>query len=113
MFRTQADARLAAVRTNAHSTCMALQIEWSASKTRGNLRKHGVSFAEAATVFADPLSLTVPEPVHSIGEYRFATIGRSSLGRTLVVVHADRGDNIRIVSSRLATRRERSQYEEG
>jgi len=91
---------------------MALVFEWDNRKARQNLGKHGVSFEEAATVFGDPLSLTITDPVHSDHEERFIIIGESIQGRLLVVVHTERGDNIRIISVRVATPRERSAYEE-
>jgi uncharacterized DUF497 family protein len=86
--------------------------EWDPQKGRENERKHGVSFPEAATVFGDPLSVTVPDPDHSIGEARFLTMGMSHQQRLLVVAHADRGDVIRLISARAATRSERTAYEE-
>ncbi len=92
---------------------MALIFEWDPGKARANLRKHGVSFEEAATVFGDPLSLTIPDPVQVTGEERFIIVGRSFRGRTLVVVHTERGAQIRIISARRATRHEREQYEGG
>jgi uncharacterized protein len=85
---------------------------WDAKKARSNVLKHGVTFEEAATVFPDTLSVTVDDPSHSTEESRFVTIGRSKRGRTLVVVHSELGDAIRIISARLATRRERRDYEE-
>jgi uncharacterized DUF497 family protein len=86
--------------------------EWDVPKARSNLRKHGVDFEEAATVFADLLSLTIDDPLHSKPEEeRHVTIGRSVRQRTLVVVHSDRGDRIRIISARVATRNERVTYE--
>ena len=87
--------------------------EWDEAKARSNLTKHGVAFEEAATVFGDPLSLTVPDPLHSVGEDRFVTIGVSSGFNTLVVVHADRQDRVRIISARRATRVEVKNYETG
>ena len=92
---------------------MSTYFSWDSRKAAANLRKHGVSFAEAATAFADPLSMTVPDPDHSTAEQRFVLIGLSRLGRLLVVAHADRGDEIRIISARSATRPERVNYEEG
>lgn len=71
-----------------------------------------VRFAEAATVFSDPLSLTIPDPAHSESEQRFILLGRSTGGKMLVVVHTGRGDNLRIISARRASRRERKSYEE-
>jgi uncharacterized DUF497 family protein len=92
---------------------MALAFEWDTNKARGNLAKHGVSFEESSTVFGDPRSLTIPDPVHSQAEERFVTIGSSHRGKLLVVVHTERGENIRIISARVASRRERQNYEEG
>jgi len=93
---------------------MALRFSWDPRKAASNLRKHGVSFEDAVTAFGDPLSLTIPDPVHSESQDRFVLLGLSSNSRLLVVVHAERGDDdIRIISARLATRRERNQYEEG
>jgi len=91
---------------------MALEFEWNAAKARSNLAKHGISFEEAATVFADALSFTIPDPDHSLLEARFVTMGRALAGKLLVVVHTERGDNIRIISARRASRRERKSYEE-
>jgi uncharacterized DUF497 family protein len=88
-------------------------VEWDPVKARQNLRKHKVSFEEAATVFHDTLSLTIDDPLHSEDEDRFVIIGESLQRRTLVVVHTDRGDKIRLISARLATARERRAYEEG
>jgi len=89
-----------------------LTFEWDANKAGLNLAKHSVGFEEAATVFSDPVSITIPDPVHSQIEVRFVILGRSHHGRLLVVVHTERGDNIRIISARLASRHERKQYEE-
>jgi uncharacterized DUF497 family protein len=86
---------------------------WDVEKARSNVRKHGVTFQEAASVFRDTLSVTIGDPLHSTEENRFVTIGQSDRGRTLVVVHLDLGDVIRIISARLATRGERRKYEEG
>ena len=92
---------------------MALQFEWDSKKAQVNKRKHGITFEEASTVFGDPLSMTIPDPAHSIGEDRFITIGTSANGKLIVVVHTDRDDIIRIISARGATRSERRQYEQG
>lgn len=91
---------------------MALTFEWDRKKAAQNIKKHAVPFEEAATVFGDPLSLTIDDPLHSDQEDRFVTIGLSLSNRTLVVVHTDREDHIRIISSRLATARERKAHEE-
>lgn len=90
-----------------------MPFEWNAQKAATNLRKHGVSFEEAASVFFDPLSETGDDPDHSVDERRFVTFGVSSSGRLLVVAHADRDDVIRIISARPATRADRKIYEEG
>jgi hypothetical protein len=94
------------------STFSMLTFEWDANKARANLAKHTVSFPEATTVFGDPVSVTIPDPAHSQTEYRFIILGRSHSGRILVVVHTERGDNIRVISARPASRRERKQYEQ-
>jgi hypothetical protein len=86
---------------------------WHPKKARSNLRKHGVSFEEAASVFRDTLSVTIADPLYSGEEDRFVTIGQSARNRTSVVVHLDVENEIRIISARTATPRERSNYEEG
>ncbi|MCL5257409.1 MAG: BrnT family toxin [Chloroflexi bacterium] len=92
---------------------MGLIFEWDNRKAKSNEEKHGISFPEGASVFRDALSLTIADPFHSEIEGRFITVGRSVNDRLLVVVHSERGDNIRIISARLATRQERVNYEEG
>lgn len=89
-----------------------LQFIWDREKAAANLRKHGVDFAEAATAFGDPLSITIPDPDHSAKEERWLLVGQSEAGRLLVVAHTDRGDEIRVINARPATRRERQTYEE-
>ncbi len=91
---------------------MKVNVEWDPTKARINRRKHGVTFEEAATVFTDLLSSAIPDPLHSEDEERFIIIGQSIRQRLLVVVHADRGDNIRIISARVANAHERKTYEE-
>lgn len=91
---------------------MNLIITWNPQKARSNRRKHGVSFEEATSVFYDPLSITIDDPLHSNDEERFI-IGISTQRRVLVVAHTDEGDIIRIISARLAEPYEREQYEEG
>lgn len=91
---------------------MGLEFEWDPHKAAANLGKHGVAFEEAVTAFADPHSITIPDPDHSMGEDRFVLIGRSAVQRLLVVVHLERGERIRLISARLAARRERRSYEE-
>jgi len=91
-----------------------MRFEWDREKARTNLQKHAVSFAEAATVFRDTLSMTGADPDHSTLETRLITFGLSSSGRLLAVCHADVEDKaIRIISARLATKTERRIYEEG
>jgi len=92
---------------------MPLTFEWDPLKARSNVAKHRVGFEEASTVFGDPLSLTIPDPEHSETEKRYVTMGIAFTGKLLVVVHTDRGNNIRIISARRASRRERKSYEKG
>jgi uncharacterized DUF497 family protein len=92
---------------------MDAEFEWDTEKAESNLQKHEVSFEEAATVFFDPLSLTIPDPLHSDEENRFVTAGLSNQQRQLVVVHSEGDDRIRIISARLATASERKKYESG
>ena len=90
-----------------------MKFEWDSQKADSNKNKHDVSFEEAASVLGDALSMTYPDPDHSIGEHRYITVGTSRFGRVLVVAHTDRGENIRIISARKTTRQERRFYEEG
>jgi len=90
---------------------MKLLFEWDLQKAKINLLKHHISFDEASSSFEDNLSITIFDPLHSEIEDRFILIGVSSFGRLLVVVHTDRGENIRIISARLATLKEKKQYE--
>ena len=89
-----------------------MEFEWNPAKADSNVSKHGVSFDEAATAFGDPLSITIADPDHSADEDRFVLMGESYAGRLVVVVHTERGERIRIISARLATRRERLSYEQ-
>jgi uncharacterized protein len=92
---------------------MSLVFEWDAEKASVNRIKHRVSFEEASTVLGDLLSVTIADPLHwDASEQRFVTIGTSRHNRILVVVHCNRGERIRIISARKATRRERHAYEE-
>ena len=91
---------------------MPYQFEWNADKATDNLRKHGVSFDEAVTAFGDPFSVLLRDPEHSVGEERYLVLGLSSTGRLLVVSFVERPPRTRIISARLATRRERQDYEE-
>ena len=90
-----------------------MEFDWDPNKATSNLRRHNVSFGEAATVFSDPLSTTVPDPDHSLDEDRSITVGLSHRGRLLIVAHTARSNRIRIISARELTRTERAQYEEG
>lgn len=90
-----------------------MRFEWDPAKAAINLQKHGISFAEAATVFRDTLSVTGPDPDHMRLEQRYITFGASSRGRILAVAHTDEDEDlIRIISARLATKTERRIYEE-
>ncbi len=89
---------------------MGLIFEWDTNKAQTNLIKHKVSFGEAASIFADEDSVTVADPVHSLNEERNITLGFSFTNRLLVVVHTERNGKIRIISARLASRKERNQY---
>ena len=86
--------------------------EGNEQKAQTNLRKHGVSFDEAETVFDDPLAITIPDPDHSQAEVRFVDIGQSDKGRLLVVTYTERGKQTRLINARIATRTERIKYEE-
>lgn len=90
-----------------------MRFEWDDEKASFNERKHSVSFSEAMTVFGDPLALTGYDPDHSTDEDRYITMGHAITGRLLIVSHTDRERRIRIISSRVATRRERKDYEDG
>ncbi|NBC47437.1 MAG: BrnT family toxin [Gammaproteobacteria bacterium] len=90
-----------------------MNCDWDAAKAEANLRKHGVSFEEACTVFKDPFAATGADPDHSIGEARWITFGISVAGRLLTVAHCERDDVMRIISARAATRSERQLYEHG
>ena len=90
-----------------------MRFEWDPEKEVLNLRKHGVSFVEASTVFGDALAATIPDRKHSEFEARFITMGVSSGNRLLVVSHTDAGESVRIISARAATAQERRRYESG
>ena len=90
---------------------MSLTFEWDEKKADDNLRKHGVTFDEAKTVFNDPFSVTIYDPDHSSDEQRYIDIGLSSKGRLIVVSYIERGEKIRIINSREATKKEEREYE--
>jgi uncharacterized protein len=89
----------------------AVKFEWDPKKAEVNFSKHGVSFEDASMVFGDPLAGTIPDPIHSADEDRLITMGQSAAGRLIVVVHAERGEQCRIISARLATSAEKKRYE--
>ena len=89
-----------------------IEVEWDTNKESINRKKHGIGFYEAATVFFDPLSLTVSDDDHSIGEQRHNILGESEDGDLLVVTFTEGGSRLRIISARHATRREKREYEE-
>ena len=90
-----------------------MRFEWDSAKARRNVTKHGVSFPDASTAFTDPLSFTVFDPDHSDEEDRFLLLGSTHLGRLVVVSHTFDGETVRIISARLATKRERREYASG
>ena len=90
-----------------------MKFEWDPDKAANNFAKHEISFNEASTVFADPLSLTFTDPDHSRSEDRYVTIGESMQRNLLIISHTDRDQRIRIISARKVTRRERRIYENG
>ena len=93
--------------------CTSVIYEWDAGKAAANVKKHRVSFEDATSVFLDPLAVTFPDPDHSAVEHREITIGHTLRRDLVFVCHCERGNRIRIISARLATRLERTQYEEG
>jgi len=95
--------------TDVH-TIIEMVYQWNREKATANLSKHGVDFADAVSVFSDDLALTIPD--ERFDEERFVTIGLDGFGRVLVVVYTLRGEAIRIISARKATKQERRQYEE-
>ena len=88
-----------------------LTFEWDKNKARSNSHNHKVTFDEASTVFKDSLSLTIGDPLHSRDENRSVLVGMYYKNRLLVVIHTKRGNNIRIISARKASKKERSLYE--
>jgi uncharacterized DUF497 family protein len=90
-----------------------MKSEWDPKKAKLNLRKHRVSFEEAATALSDPMAATGADPDHSMTEERYVTFGVSERGRLLVVAHSDEKETIRIISARIASKGERELYEEG
>ena len=87
------------------------EFEWDEEKARSNLKKHGVSFDEAATIFNDPQIATISDPDHSKDEERYVSIGKSVIRRLLSVIHTYRKERIRLISARKATKAEKKNYE--
>ena len=89
-----------------------MKFEWNANKAVVNLSKHSISFDEAKTVFQDPFYIVFDDPDHALKEDRYIIIGQSAQHRLLLISYAERGDAVRIISARKATRTERALYEE-
>jgi uncharacterized protein len=89
-----------------------MEFEWDQSKAASNLKKHGVSFEEAKTVFDNPLAAIFDDEAHSVNEQREIIIGHSRQNRLLLIAFTERSGNVRIISARLATRQEREDYEQ-
>ncbi len=90
-----------------------MEFEWDNRKAASNLKKHGVSFREAASIFGDPLALTFDDPDHSIGEHRLLTFGVTRTGKLVIVTHTERNGSMRIISARFMQKHERDIYEKG
>ncbi len=90
-----------------------MEFQWDNKKAAKNLKKHGVSFREAASVFGDPLAITFDDPDHSIDEHRLLTFGRTRIDKMIIVSHTQRNGSMRIISARLMEKHERIIYEEG
>lgn len=90
---------------------MSIEFQWDQEKALQNVKKHGVSFEEAATAFYDTLSMTIRDTEHSMKENRFILLGLSNQGRLLVVAHTDRKNKVRLISARPATSKERKNHE--
>ena len=88
-----------------------MRVQWDAAKAESNREKHGVTFEEAVTVFYDSLAATFGDPRHSEGERHMITVGSSAAGRLLIVCHTERAGSLRLISARLATKRERRRHE--
>ncbi len=88
-----------------------MRFQWDAAKAESNRKKHGVAFEEALTILYDSLAATFVDAHHSTGERRLITVGFSAAGRLLVVCHTEDAGSIRLISARLATKRERNRHE--
>ena len=89
-----------------------VDVVWDPEKAETNLRKHNIRFSDAEIILSDPSALT-REDMNTEGEQRFATVGMDAIGRVRVVVYTHRGEDIRLISARTATKGERKSYEEG
>jgi len=89
-----------------------MDIEWDPAKARSNLSKHGVSFSDVEPAFYDDFGLSMPDEF-SVAEERFLLVARDALGRVITISYTYRGDAIRIISARQATKSERREYEKG
>lgn len=89
-----------------------MEFEWEQSKATANLKKHGVNFEEAKTVFDNPLAVVFDDETHSVDEQREIIIGHSRQNRLLLIAFTERSGKVRIISARLATRKEREDYEQ-
>ena len=90
-----------------------MEFEFDPAKAAANLGKHKVSFEEGASIFGDPMTITFPDPDHSVGEERWLAFGVSRTGSTLAVIYTERMGRYRLIGARPATKRERKIYEEG
>ncbi|MEA1917077.1 MAG: BrnT family toxin [Campylobacterota bacterium] len=91
---------------------MAINFEWDDKKAKLNFIKHKVTFEEASTAFGDDLSITIEDPFYNNDENRLILIGKSINLKTIVVIHIEKIDSIRIISARKATKKEQKIYEE-
>jgi uncharacterized DUF497 family protein len=89
-----------------------MSIEWDPAKAKSNLAKHGISFSDVEPAFYDEFALSMPDP-SSLSEERFIVVGRDALGRVLTIAYTYRGEHIRVISARPATKAERKTYEKG
>ena len=89
-----------------------MEANWDPAKARANVARHGIAFEDAELALTDPAGLTREDP-DSRGEARFLTVGADALGRIVAVVYAYRGDDVRLISARPATRREKEAYAQG
>ena len=90
-----------------------MEFDWDNKKAAKNIKKHKISFQEAASVFNDILAITFDDPDHSIGEHRLLTFGTTRTGKLLIVSHTEINGLMRIISARLMKKHERKIYEEG